>query len=163
MLNAFFRVCFHLVISNEKRIFGLKRDGWTHFFGVFWGMSNHENQAENFQQQLFEYRTALQDSSRRMQSEYDKAIMALSGGALGISLTFLKDIVLAKGVHNGFALLTAWSCWGARVTCSQRSCSMAMSRFIIGSKDARARWTKAVQPTGIKRTIGSFIQNWPVD
>ena len=52
-----------------------------------------------------------------MQSAYDKAIMALSRDALGISRTFLKDIVLANGVRNGFALLSAWSCWGASVTC----------------------------------------------
>jgi hypothetical protein len=34
---------------------------------------------------------------------------------------------------------------------------------MIGSKDARGRRTKAVQPTGIKRTIGSFIQKWGID
>jgi len=80
-------------------------------------MTEHEKQVEDYKQQLSDYRKALQDAEKRMQSAYDKAIMALSGGALGVSMTFLKDIVLAKGVHHGFALLTAWSCWGASVTC----------------------------------------------
>jgi preprotein translocase subunit SecY len=72
---------------------------------------------QEFERQLLDYRKALQDAGQRMQTQYDTAIMALSGGALGVSMTFLKDIVLAKGVHNGVALLIAWSCWGASVTC----------------------------------------------
>jgi hypothetical protein len=80
-------------------------------------MTEPEKKVEDYQQQLADYRKALQDAGQRMQSAYDKAIMALSGGALGVSMTFLKDIVLANGVRNGFALLSAWSCWGASVTC----------------------------------------------
>jgi len=103
---AFLRVCFQLAITGERRIFALKTV-----------MSDHEKPVQDFEQKLADYRKALQDAGQRMQSQYDKAIMALSGGALGVSMTFLKDIVLAKGVHDGLALLTAWSCWGASVTC----------------------------------------------
>ena len=53
-----------------------------------------------------------------MQSEYDKAILALSGGALGVSMTFLKDIVVKQGVQGGGYLLAAWVCWGLSVTCT---------------------------------------------
>ena len=70
----------------------------------------------DFEKQISDYRKTLQALEQKMQSEYDKAIMALSGGALGVSMTFLKDIVLDQGVHGGNFLLWAWICWGASVT-----------------------------------------------
>ena len=71
----------------------------------------------DFEEQISDYRKELQTLEQKMQSEYDKAIMALSGGALGVSMTFLKDVVLNQGVHGGGFLLCAWICWGASVTC----------------------------------------------
>ena len=69
-----------------------------------------------FTKQIRDYRKSLQGVEQQMQSEYDKAIMALSGGALGISMTFLKDVVLKQGVHGGFFLLAAWVSWGLSVS-----------------------------------------------
>ena len=53
-----------------------------------------------------------------MQSSYDKATMALSGGALGVSMTFLKDVVVKQCIQGGGFLLAAWICWGLSVTCT---------------------------------------------
>jgi hypothetical protein len=72
----------------------------------------------DFEKQIFDYRKTLQALEQKMQSEYDKAIMALSGGALGVSMTFLKDVVLDHGVHGGNFLLWSWICWGTSVTCT---------------------------------------------
>jgi hypothetical protein len=70
---------------------------------------------KDFQTQLDEYRELLSSLEEKMQSEYDKAVMTLSGGALGISLTFLKDIVKQTPlIHPGW-LMAAWICWGASV------------------------------------------------
>jgi hypothetical protein len=67
---------------------------------------------------LSEYRESLQKLEQQMQSEYDKAIMALSGGALGISLTFLKDVVVKEGVCAGAFLVWAWVSWGCSIACT---------------------------------------------
>lgn len=74
-----------------------------------------------FHEQISEYRKELLKLEQQMQSEYDKAILALSGGALGVSLTFLKDVCIKQGVHGGGFLLTAWMCWGLSVTCTLAS------------------------------------------
>ena len=71
---------------------------------------------ENFHGQVSDYRKGLQSLEQQMQSEYDKAILALSGGALGVSMTFLKDVVVKQGVQGGGFLLAAWICWGLSVT-----------------------------------------------
>ena|SRR6266498_2762541 len=68
--------------------------------------------------QISDYRRGLQTLEQQMQSEYDKAILALSGGALGVSMAFLKDVVIKQGVHGGCFLLLAWICWGLSVTCT---------------------------------------------
>ena len=87
---------------------------------LYQGLTIRSAMPETFGDQISEYRKSLLSLQQQMQSEYDKAILALSGGALGISLTFLKDIVVRPGSSEirtpGFLLL-AWVCWGASATC----------------------------------------------
>jgi hypothetical protein len=66
---------------------------------------------------LARYRERLEDLGHQMQSEYDKAIMALSGGGLGITLTFLKDIVLQEGLRGRRFLVAGWFFWGFSLAC----------------------------------------------
>jgi uncharacterized membrane protein YqhA len=73
--------------------------------------------ATSFEQQIADYRASLQKLEQEMQGEYDKAVMALSGGAFGVSLTFLKDIIGTSRIIDPFFLLTAWIAWGLSVTC----------------------------------------------
>ena len=70
-----------------------------------------------FEQQLFQYRTSLLDLEQKMQASYDKAVMALSGGALGLSFTFLRDVAKTTPLHWTPYLLAAWLCWGLSVSC----------------------------------------------
>jgi len=73
----------------------------------------------DFASELVRYRRWLASVGEKMQGEYDKAVMALSGGALGLSLAFLKDIL--KGVEGKTSfnhaqyLLGAWLCWGVSI------------------------------------------------
>jgi hypothetical protein len=59
---------------------------------------------------MFEYRNWLVAADQKASEAYDKAVMTLAGGALGLSLTFLKDIV--KSPHPAFLwrLETSWGC-----------------------------------------------------
>jgi hypothetical protein len=70
---------------------------------------------------ISEYRQSLLNSEQQMQSEYDKAVMTLSGGALGISMTFLKDFVLQAGIQEGKYLIIAWIFWGLSIICTLSS------------------------------------------
>ena len=75
----------------------------------------------SYKTEISDYRKSLQTLEQQMQSQYDKAVMALSGGALGLSFSFLKEIVGKKGIVSGEYLLAAWVCWGASVTCTLAS------------------------------------------
>lgn len=82
---------------------------------------------------LREYREKLLELEQQMQSSYDKAVMTLSGGALGISLTFIKDVASKTPLHAPNWLLCAWICWGLSITgvlFSFFSSSMALRRAV---------------------------------
>lgn len=62
------------------------------------------------------YRELLQKLENEAQDQYDKTVLYLSTGALGISFTFLKDIV---NVDNAIAiiwLIGAWVSWAVSVS-----------------------------------------------
>ena len=75
-----------------------------------------DKDANTFQDNLSAYRQSLLTAEQTMQAEYDKGVLTLSGGALGISFAFLKDIVGTKGLLHGHVLLTSWILWGASIS-----------------------------------------------
>lgn len=58
-----------------------------------------------------EYREKLLDSEQISIESFDKTVLTLAGGALGLSMAFLQNIVgPAKAVNVGY-LTVAWACW----------------------------------------------------
>ena len=49
---------------------------------------------------LQEYRAHLVSAAQKAQEDFDKTLLALSGGALGVSFAFVKDIVGDGSVHD---------------------------------------------------------------
>ena len=99
-----------------------------------------------FEQQLFQYRASLLDLEQKMQASYDKAVMALSGGALGLSFTFLREVAKTTPLECTRCLLAAWACWGLSVTCvlfSFQTSAMAL-RKATEQADARLIYLEIV-------------------
>lgn len=57
-----------------------------------------------------EYRNWLVAADQKASEAYDKAVMTLSGGALGLSLTFVKDIVKSPHSESLWLLEASWGC-----------------------------------------------------
>ena len=51
------------------------------------------------------------DTRQKSQDAYDKTVLALSAGALGVTISFVKEIVGGHPVSLRL-LLVAWICWG---------------------------------------------------
>lgn len=65
---------------------------------------------------LSDYRALLTKMEQEAQATFDKTVITLSGGALGLSFAFTKDVVGTHNVvHTGF-LLFAWLGWGLSAT-----------------------------------------------
>lgn len=62
------------------------------------------------------YREHLVLSEQKSQEDYDKTVLSLSAGALGVSFAFIKDVIGPNNVVT-FPLLIifAWVCWGFSV------------------------------------------------
>jgi hypothetical protein len=63
-----------------------------------------------------EYRALLVQTQQKSQADFDKAVLTLSGGALGLSFAFTKDIVGGTNAHHSVFLLFAWIAWAASST-----------------------------------------------
>ncbi len=63
-------------------------------------------------EELLAYRAHLVESEKEAQADLDKTTLKLSGGALGISFAFLKNVVGAGPYELAICLPIAWSAWG---------------------------------------------------
>lgn len=79
-----------------------------------------------------EYRKHLAQLEAQSQDAYDKAVITLSAGALGVSLAFLRDIVGPAGTHDLSLALVAWISW---------TVSLASVLWSFYSSRAALRWT----------------------
>lgn len=60
--------------------------------------------------EMLEYRNWLVAADQKASEAYDKAVMTLAGGALGLSLTFVKEIARSPRPESLWRLETSWLC-----------------------------------------------------
>lgn len=65
---------------------------------------------------LESYRTFLVNAEKKAQEDFDKTILTLSGGALGVSLAFVKDIIGPNPIQIAWVLLLSWGFWITSLT-----------------------------------------------
>jgi hypothetical protein len=70
--------------------------------------------SEEYKAQLLEYRRLLIQAEQKAQETYDKTVLALSGGAFGISFAFVENFVSSP--QRAGWLLGAWVVWGLSIT-----------------------------------------------
>lgn len=63
---------------------------------------------------LKEYRVHLVEARQKAFDDFDKTVLALSAGALGISITFLKDL-LGPGTTAYSYVVASWVCWSLSI------------------------------------------------
>jgi hypothetical protein len=66
---------------------------------------------------LVDYRKFLVSAEQKSQEDFDKAVLTLSGSALGISFTFLKDIVGVNPIAEPELLIWSWRLWAGSILC----------------------------------------------
>jgi len=66
---------------------------------------------------IHDFRTTLDELERKSQESYDKAILTLSGGALGVTISFVKDVIGDHAAKDTPLMLISWCCWGLSLLC----------------------------------------------
>jgi len=69
------------------------------------------------EKELKEYRNHLILAEQKAQEDYDKTIIALSGGGLGISFAFLENVVGTNAIVSPNLLFSSWICWAVSILC----------------------------------------------
>jgi hypothetical protein len=64
---------------------------------------------------LSEYRQHLVEAEQKAQEDYDKTVLALSGGALGVSFAFVEKFIGKGPAIRPGLLVFAWISWGISV------------------------------------------------
>jgi hypothetical protein len=62
-----------------------------------------------------EYRKHLVLAEQKAQEDYDKTVLSLSGGALGISFAFIDKVVKTKPLVSPGYLFWSWVAWASSV------------------------------------------------
>lgn len=63
------------------------------------------------EQALRQYREKLVELAQRSQTDFDRTVIALSGGALGVSFAFVKDFLGGRIPQCTGFLMAAWAAW----------------------------------------------------
>ena len=111
------------------------------------GHDDHDAGAAN--DSVDPYRASLQKMSDDSGDDYGKAILSLSGGALGISFAFAKDFAGSGSTHTR-ALVIAWCCWATSLACVLVSYYTAR----LAAEGAIGKWDKGERD--FKKLSGRF-------
>ena len=65
---------------------------------------------------LEQYRATLVKAEQKAEDDFDKTVLTLSGGALGITFAFIKDIIGNKPVVRSELIFYAWLAWGISIS-----------------------------------------------
>ena len=97
------------------------------------------------------YLASLERLREEAQEGFDKAVLTLSGGALGVSFVFVKDIVGNRPLSFTGLLLAAWMAWAA-------SCAATLTSYFTSARTMghAIKQIHKEQRTGEQQNIDGF-------
>ncbi|MCY3767565.1 MAG: hypothetical protein OXH06_19275 [Gemmatimonadetes bacterium] len=110
-----------------------------------------------------EYRNLLTELEQKAYEDYDKALLAVSGGALAISIAFVKNIVGHDSYQHSYLLIFAWILWTLTILFVLGSFLMSQKalRQAIAQLDAKEKETElggnADRITGYLNVAGGIL------
>jgi|SRR5215213_147929 len=60
---------------------------------------------------IHEYRNHLVEARQKSFDDFDKTVLTLSGGALAVSIAFVKDLLGPGTLYLKTFLVSSWICW----------------------------------------------------
>lgn len=107
--------------------------------------------------QTTEYRKTLIELEQKIGEGYDKTLIALSGGALGVTITFIKDIVGGGKILCPGLALTAWSAWTVSLTSLLAAYYFGTTAYRYAIRKLDEGKLDSVNPGGLCATITNIL------
>jgi hypothetical protein len=76
-----------------------------------WATAAIREGSDAMDESLRDYRKVLVEADQQSQEQFDRTLIALSGGALGISMSFVDKFIGSRTVACPHLLLNAWLLW----------------------------------------------------
>lgn len=105
---------------------------------------------------LKEYRNQLIVAEQKAQENFDKTILSLSSGALGISFAFLKDIIGVNPINISLLILS-WTSWALSSTSVLISYYMSHKALSHAIKQVDTNTIRKEQPGGWYDKFTGFL------
>ena len=99
--------------------------------------------------ELKEYRESLVETLRFLNESYDKLLITLSGGALGLSITFLKDVIELDNINAPKLLVSSWFLFILSLGC-------VLGRIGLGIEANRKAIKQVDEGTIYNETVGGW-------
>ncbi|MDH4240752.1 MAG: hypothetical protein OEW48_14425 [Phycisphaerae bacterium] len=106
---------------------------------------------------LKEYRTGLIQTVEKLNDNYDKLIITLSGGALALSLSFLKDIIKDAQITSPEYLILSWGLFIMSLTSVLGSLLFGIAAHKKAIKQVDAGTIYKETPGGFSSKITTFL------
>ena len=90
--------------------------------------------------ELQAYREHIVRAEQQAQSDFDKTVLTLSGGALGVSFAFLRDVVGSRPADATALLVVAWTAWST-------SCALVLVSYFLSHLALRRTITQVDEGT----------------
>ncbi|MCH8060330.1 MAG: hypothetical protein IIA11_07725 [Proteobacteria bacterium] len=108
-----------------------------------------------------EYRQHLIETYEELSLAYARTLVTLAGGALGLSLTFAKEIIGSSGGECRWILVTAWGLWTVALTsvligfyCGREAARYAREQYDDGKLTGENKETPGGKWTGVTHKAG---------
>jgi len=112
--------------------------------------------------EMQQYYATLLDADHQASISFDKAIMTLSGGALGISITFLHDVVPNPLPETKIFLAASWIVFIASLTTILVSYLTSMASLRKTMEQVFNGTIHKEKPGGYLTTVTVFLRNTSV-
>ena len=99
------------------------------------------------------YRDGLIETQKKLNESYDKLIITLSGGALALSITFLKDVIGSSKIDYPFLLLIAWFFFVLSLT-------SILGEILFGIKAYKKAVSQVDEGTIHEEKVGGKSSSW---
>jgi len=107
--------------------------------------------------QTDEYRKTLIEMEQKVGEGFDKTLIALSGGALGVTITFIKDIVGESEIQSRELALYAWSAWAVSLSSLLLAFYFGTSAYRYAIKKLDEGKLDSKNPGGIFSSITNIL------
>lgn len=109
--------------------------------------------------ELAAYRELIVGAHQKAQDDYDKTVLLLAGGALGVSFSFFDSVLKDRAPVCVGVLLAAWISWGSSLLCVLASYLFSIQALLRTIRQIDQLKIRSQRPGGFLAGLTSAL-NW---